>query len=155
MKESIYSVFIFSASIKLLFDRYGYAAPADITLISGAILLILMVINTRSVNKGFFSGIVILLLFYSVIFFSLLYTSSQKYAYEKCLYFGTNIIAFLFPVLNYKTFDLNTFFKSTIFLSLIIAIFYFFGTNISGEILSDYLVVAQLFQIALVMSILL
>lgn len=155
MKESIYSVFIFSASIKLLFDRYGYAAPADITLISGAILLILMVINTRSVNKGFFSGIVILLLFYSVIFFSLLYTSSQKYAYEKCLYFGTNIIAFLFPVLNYKTFDLNTFFKSTIFLSLIIAILYFFGTNISGEILSDYLVVAQLFQIALVMSILL
>jgi O-antigen ligase len=155
MKESVYSVFIFSASIKLLLDRYGYSAPADITMISGAILFILIVINTRSVNKDFIPGIVILLLFYSVIFFSLLYTSSQKYAFEKCLYFGTNIIAFLFPILNYKTFDLNNFFKSTIFLSLTIAILYFFGTNVSGEILLDYLIVAQLFQIALVMSILL
>lgn len=154
MKEIIYSIFIFSASIKLLLDRFGYSSPIDITLISGSILLFLLLINTKAINKIFIPSIVLLLLLYSLIIISLIYTSSQSYAYEKCLYFGTNIIAFFFPILNYKAFNINSFFKSTIFLSLIIAVLYFLGPNVFGNILTDYLIVAQLFQIALVLSIL-
>lgn len=157
MKEISYSIFIFSASIKILLNRYGYSSPFDLTLALGFFLLFLLLISPtelNKINKIFFPKIVILLLLYSLIFISLLYTSSNSFAYEKCLYFGTNIIAFFFPILTYKYFNIKLFFKSTILLSSIVALLYFFGANVFGDQLTDYLIVAQLFQIALILSIL-
>lgn len=157
MKEISYSIFIFSASIKILLNRYGYSSPLDLTLATGILLFFILLISAEQlnkINKIFLPYLVVLLLLYCLISVSLLYTSSKSFAYEKCLYFGTNIIAFFFPLLTYKTFNINLFFKSTIILSSIIAILYFFGTNIFGDELTDYLIVAQLFQIALILSIL-
>ena len=126
-KEAILAFFLVSGEIKIIYPLLYISGIPDITLISAMFLVLIMIYDMRYILKQIFIKhlelIVILMLFYFFIIFSLGYSSSAGYSLTKSVNFGTVVLAFLFPLLT-KDFNKDFFIYSlTLFTFLISIIF--------------------------------
>ncbi|OCL85612.1 O-antigen polymerase [Arcobacter porcinus] len=125
--EFFYVFYLLSGFIKGFLIAYGIYIPIDITLVGILILSIYIIIALFDGIKLSFKLIficMILFLFYGWMIFSSIYTSSENYWLEKNILFITNIIAFLFPFILGKYFNVCIFFKYFIIITSILNIFF-------------------------------
>ena len=125
--EFLYAFYLISGFIKGFMLAYHIQSPIDITLFSALILTIFIIFSmykNYEIHIKFVFSIVFLLIFYTWMIFSSIYTSSEHYWLHKILYFLTNIIAFISPILLYNYFNINKFFKYFIILSTIFNIYF-------------------------------
>lgn len=132
MIEILFSIFYLSGLIKsflIFFNLDSYIV--DITLLSSLLLVLLTVSKTIksslkiSVSKHNINSLFLLLFFFIWMAVTLLYTPSEKYAYEKTLLFTTNIIAFFIP-LSIPSFDTKRVFQIISIVVPILTISYLF-----------------------------
>lgn len=126
---TFYLLYIFSGVIKSILSFYHISLPIDFTLLTAIFLVLALFVNLAvkgfrtEIKKSYLYAIGILLLFYTWILVSLLYTPSHKYAYIKAFYFLTNVIAFIFPLLL-KNFDYKNFVRYFIITTLLFSLFF-------------------------------
>lgn len=150
--EFLYAFYLISGFIKGFMIAYGLQVPVDITLFTALILLafvLIIIYKNYKMPKYYAVVIMLLLIFYTWMIFSSLYTSSASYYLHKILYFLTNIIAFIFPLLAYRYFSIQRFFKYFIIIStgfdiyfILFILPYVYSVPRFGEIGASYLFVA-------------
>jgi len=118
--ELIYTLYLLSGFIKVFLIKYNINTYIDITLLLASLLIIILFIKIKYMSLKFVRPIVLLLLFFTWMIFTLLYTSSVDYCYKKVFLFLTNIISFSIPILLYKIFNLKNFFKYFIVISSVL-----------------------------------
>ena len=129
MPTFFYILFFYSGMIKFVFVFYGIKFPVDFTVLSVFLLFMyifydyILLKNKFKITKKYILVLSFLLIFYCWIFISLLYTPSKGYSIIKALYFSTNLIAFAYP-LFVRNFNVKSFIKSMIFISIIFALWY-------------------------------
>jgi hypothetical protein len=126
--EALVAYYVLSGLFKSVLFYYEIDIPFDITVLFMG-LIILSLINDWLGNKEFLkissdSAILIILfvLFYAWMAFTLIYTPSQNYAYEKVLKSLTNII-FIIIILRGK-FNTDRFFKISLILLMLILLWF-------------------------------
>ncbi len=125
--EFFYAIYLISGFIKGFLIAYNIHPFIDITLLSSIFLIIFMLIalyKSLELPKQYIIAILLLFLFYLWMFATSTYTSSDNYWIYKIIYFQTNILAFIFPVLLYKYFNINLFFKYFIILTTALNIYF-------------------------------
>lgn len=108
----IFCLFIISGNIKFIFTYYEF--PVDITLLFAIFITLDIVYNLLTsyeylkITANQLIWLALFLIFYSLFFFSLLYTESDEYSYKKTFYFLLSLLAFIYPIfikkLNLKLF---------------------------------------------------
>jgi len=126
-KEAILAFYLVSGEIKIIYPLLYISNIPDITLISAMLLVLIMIYDMqytlKQISIKHLELIVILILFYFFIIFSLGYSSSDAYSLTKSVNFGTVVLAFLFPLLTQK-FNKDFFIHSlTLFIFIISIIF--------------------------------
>jgi O-antigen ligase len=134
----IYVIFLLSGIIKSFI--YIDFFPFDLTLITGiycvGVILFDVVTSKRATIPGMQVPLLLLLLFYAWLAYSLLYTPSLSYAYEKYALSYLNLIAFCYPI--FCKFCFKTFVRSVISISLILLVlFVTFRLTFSYEFMKD------------------
>ncbi len=125
--EFLYVIYLVSGFIKGYMIAYGLHNPVDITLLTAILLIAFIIIvlyKNDEIYTKFIFAIIFLLIFYTWMIFSSIYTSSEHYWLQKILYFLTNIIAFIFPLLVYKYFNIKRFFKYFIVLTILLNVYF-------------------------------
>jgi O-antigen ligase len=134
-------LFFFSGFLKTLLLFYNINFPFDLTAISAA-LLVLSILNNIfivrvKINKSQTNSLLMLLIFYSWIIITIIYSSSEKYSIIKTINFATNIIAFSYIIFN-KNLRILTFLRLNIIITILFGLWYVFisinvGANLLGE----------------------
>ncbi len=112
----VYLLYAFSGIIKSLLLHFNIELPVDFTFLTASLLVIAIFFDfyKNSIKVKFkklnFIAILLLLVFYFWLLFSLIYTHSPDYSKLKSFYFLTNIIAFIYPLII-KKFDYIKFIK--------------------------------------------
>ncbi len=125
--EFLYVIYLISGFIKGYMIAYSFHSPVDITLLTAILLIAFIIIvlyKNDEIYTKFIFAIIFLLIFYVWMIFSSIYTSSEHYWLQKILYFLTNIIAFIFPLLVYKYFNIKRFFKYFIVLTILLNVYF-------------------------------
>jgi O-antigen ligase len=134
----VYVLFILSGVIKsFMFVKF---LPVDLTLITAVYCVAVIFYNVTTSKKIYIPGIkvplVILVVFYAWLTFSLMHTPSTNYALQKYLLSYLNLIAFCYPV--FCKFCFKTFTKSIVVISLILLVlFMIFRLTFSYEFMTD------------------
>lgn len=111
-----YTIFFFSGIIKVFLLHYNIPTYIDFTATSIILLIIFSFFKVVKCNfktvlsKNYFISISSLLIFYFWILITKKYSTSDSYSFTKAVFFVTNIIAFVFPLL-FKDFDIKLFIK--------------------------------------------
>jgi hypothetical protein len=113
--EIILLLYVLSGILKGFLIFFNIVLPIDITLLTAVMSLIGYFIVGKGGNfsnrfKYISLPVILFLLFWFWMVFSLTYTSSSLYAYEKCLNFGTNLIP-IFILLDNRIFDIKKFLR--------------------------------------------
>jgi O-antigen ligase len=120
----IYALFIFSGVIKSF--MFIDILPVDLTLITAAYCVVVIIYNLWFSGKLYISGILvpltILIAFYTWLTFSVIYSASSGYSLQKYMLSYLNLIAFCYPI--FCKFCFKTFTKSLVFISLILLILF-------------------------------
>ena len=109
----LFFIFVFSGFLKLPLKILFPWFPIDITLLSGSIMVVFMVLKVYSnrknltIDKSKIINVSLLLIFYVWMIATLVYTRSPKYSLIKTMYFSTVFIAFVFP--HFYKIDLKKF----------------------------------------------
>lgn len=126
-KEAILAFYLVSGEIKIIYPLLYISSLPDITLISAMFLALIMMYDMpytlKQIPIKHLELIVILMLFYLFIIFSLGYSSSDGYSLTKSVNFGTVVLAFLFPLLT-KNFNKDFFIHSLTLFTFIISIIF-------------------------------
>lgn len=129
MNEIIYILFLLSGVLKVFLNYFHVSIGLDLTFLL-AIILVLLIIRTfylhnykvRFNRSSKYSSLILFGLFILIIF-SMFYTSSENYVYEKTMRFFTILLGFVFPMLI-RDFSVYKFYKLfLIFVIVITAIF--------------------------------
>ncbi len=150
--EFLYAFYLISGFIKGFMIAYGLQTPVDITLLTALILLafvLIVIYKNYNIPKYYAVAIILLLIFYTWLIFTSIYTSSDNYWLHKVIFFLTNIIAFIFPLLVYRYFRIQRFFKYFIIIStgfniyfILFILPYIYSVPRFYEIASSYLFVS-------------
>jgi len=124
MIEVLYTFFIFSGYIKSYFPIWNVYLPIDFTLFFMVLLIIVSIKNYKLISFYYFRYISLLFLFYTWLIFTLIYTSSETYSLTKVFLFLTNIIAFIYPLILYKKFSIESFFKYSLVITSVLNIYF-------------------------------
>ncbi len=129
MKELIFVLFLVSGILKAFILYFNISSPVDLTMVTMLAMTTLLIVEVHSNNyqlmmnsQSKYAMATILLLF-SLIIFSLLYTTSESYAIEKTLRFFTVILAFFYPILS-QSFSPFKFFRWFVLIMLVLSIVY-------------------------------
>lgn len=112
--ELIYCFYLFSGIIKAQLGKFGLFLPIDLTLLCAIPLIVYLAfraVRIRQLDKELLAriyGFALLLTFYAWMAISLSYTPVEGYGLKKTFYYGTNVIAFAFP-LFYINFNVRKF----------------------------------------------
>jgi len=121
--ELIYLLFIISGWLKAYWGIIGLPAEIDLTVIFGMILILDIFFNRRFIiSNSALISLVLLTSFYLWMLFTLFYTPSKSYSYQKSFYFLQNFIALGFPFFK-KEFDVTKFIKQLVCLTLLLSFF--------------------------------
>ena len=136
MFEIIYSLFLVSGVVKFFFNAlFKITLPVDITLALAVVLIILYLplffSNMVSSGKVYFCKsslplIVILVIFYFWMIFTLIFTKSTGYSYEKIFLSTSNLFAFVLPLLYIK-FRPKRFLKYHVFISTFLSLLFIYN----------------------------
>jgi len=128
MYEFIYVIFLISGMIKSFLNMWLINIPIDLTFFFGLLLTILIIFNSFRVKLKVTSifAIFLLLLWQAWTVFTLLYSVSSGYAFLKTVKVLANTLAFIYPIFLCKNFNTNQFFKSLIYLTTPLNLFYVF-----------------------------
>lgn len=173
MNEIFFILFLLSGVIKTFIMYFHIPTGIDFTLSTALILTALLVKNLLNhkfvVRVNLVSKYAMILMFalFSLILFSLFYTSSEYYVYTKILQFFTIVLGFLFPLLI-RNFSIEKFFKwfiiivvtlTIVFLPLFISGYKSFSTQYLeyqnspiAMIYQSYLTMGYLIAIALIIN---
>ena len=119
----IYTLYIISGTIKTIMLAYNMSFPIDISILSALFLLLIIILTFykyRDFNRDFLQVNIYFLLFFAWMLISSIYTPSYSYWSHKIVYFLTNFVAFIFPLIYYREFDNKWFFKMLILFTTII-----------------------------------
>ncbi|MEA3447107.1 MAG: O-antigen ligase family protein [Bacteroidota bacterium] len=106
--DFVFFIYLFSGIIKSILSFYGIELPVDLTAITGALVLLGVIWRvSRNIERNFLSirGLVsvsVLLLLFLWMMVTLMYTASETYSKLKVFFFATNIIAFIYPLVNHN-----------------------------------------------------
>lgn len=129
MNEIVFVLFLLSGAVKPFLIYYDIKTIIDFTLLAGIILAWLMIndlIRSRFViqlNVLARCSVLLLILLFILIIFSIFYTTSESYFYEKIVQFFTVILGFIFPLII-KDFSVKIFFKWFVVISTILALIF-------------------------------
>ncbi len=163
--EFLYAIYLASGLIKGCMVAYSLYSPVDITLFTALLLMFFIIIilyKNYEIYTKFIFAIIFLLIFYTWMTFSSVYTSSLNFWMQKVIYFLTNIIAFVFPLLVYKYFNIQQFFKYFITLTTLLNMFfiififpYVYIVDTFYQVTAQYLFVAVLSGVNILLLIIL
>jgi O-antigen ligase len=130
MREFIFILFVFSGLFKSLFLFHGINVPVDFTLITSVLLLldtvVLGIVNYKHIPAKIIYASFFLFVFFIWMIFTLLYSPSPSYKYEKTFRFILNVIAFLYPLWLGRRFNIKYFLQLFVFFSLGFSIWYLY-----------------------------
>jgi len=125
MIELLLVIYLTSGTIKSFIDFLKIHVSVDITLLTSVILLFLIFKNRHklSTEPSQYYPLFMILQFYCWMMFSLFYTSSKIYSYDKTFLFATNIVPII--VMNIiDRFDVRSFLKYFVICSLVYYVAY-------------------------------
>ncbi len=125
--EFLYVIYLISGFIKGYMIAYSFHSPVDITLLTAILLIAFIIIvlyKNDEIYTKFIFAIIFLLIFYTWMIFTSIYTSSDNYWLHKVIFFLTNIIAFIFPLLVYRYFSIERFFKYFIVSTTVLNVYF-------------------------------
>ena len=141
--ELIFAIFLLSGEIKGIFFMHELGSIPDVTLVSAIILSIILVINHKDLKlifmeSNFAISILILILLFILIIFSLVYTSSPSYSIYKTIYFSLILLSYIIPI-TVKNFNINRFMRIFSLITFFITVIYlkFLFSYISGTLLTN------------------
>lgn len=129
--EALLTIFYLSGQVKSLLEFYSIALPIDLTIISVLLLFAGLIWQYRGnkfpvkFNYSYITSTFILLVFYIWIFITIFYSPSENYSKTKVIYFGLNIIAFVFPFVC-KELDIKKFIRYISVFSLLLSIIFIY-----------------------------
>ncbi len=101
MKEATLLLFLISGQLKCFLLAYGIELPVDLTLLTAVLVTAVAAVEFMTkpdfknlVNRHRVMPMIAICIFYLWMIITLSFTPSEKYAYTKCFYFLTNILAF-------------------------------------------------------------
>lgn len=130
--EFIFAMFLLSGDIKGIFLMRELGNIPDITLVSAIILSIILVFNHKNLkflSMETYFAISMLIILFILMIFSLTYTSSPSYSFQKTAYFSLILFSIIVPIAVKKfninrfmlIFSLTTFLLTTIYLNFLFA----------------------------------
>ena len=133
--ELFYVLYLTSGYLKSFMNAFHISSPIDITLAIALILIILLIKEFSEISIDFLKIFTILFIFIVWMLITTFYTTSEKYWITKIIYFFTNVISFTVPLVAYKNFKIDIFFKYFILIVTLLNIF--FITKILPNIYSN------------------
>jgi len=167
--EILFIIFLLSGLWKVILSYYKIHLPIDLTLFAAILMTIGIYQHIIKETKIFFSNKYLKIAFFSLvilfiwILFSVYYSSSNSYIYQKILRYLTIIISFLYPIIMMRSFSIKAFYKLFVFFTLITGIIFlpiflvsyeqYMTTHIANGVYMAYLTMGYTTAIAIIIAI--
>ena len=167
IKEFLFVIYLLSGMIKTIFIYYHLILPIDFTLFLALLMSLSMMIEFLYKKCLIFTNWYLKQAFYMLVYlfiwilFSIFYSSSDHYIYEKISRYLTILVAFLYPI-SFKNFSIEKFYRLFVLSSIGLTIIYipiflssyslYITTHIANGVYMSYLSMGYIIALALLIN---